>query len=149
MSDGLGEGGSPSRADRGNKGKGRYEGGQESRGGQGLGASKHAEEGGEETRKGETSESKNGKTWEKIRHQFPLHESRALSGIMQDIVETACNGDVVSGRKRGPGGTVQRSAGLQAGTTAKSHAFSSTYNVVNKTLHKEKREKKQEGKTGG
>ena len=52
-------------------------------------ASKHADEGGEEKKGGETSEGKHGKTWEKIRHRFPLHESRALSSIMQDIVETA------------------------------------------------------------
>ena len=89
MTDGPGEGGSLPGADGKDKGKGQEEGGQEGKGGQGLGRSKHADEGGEKKKEEETPEGNNGKTWEKIHHQFPLHESKALSGIMQDIIETA------------------------------------------------------------
>ena len=106
MTDGSGVGGSPSGADRKDKGKGREEGGQEGKGGQGLGASKHSDEGGEGKKGGETSEGKHGKTWEKIRHQFPLHESRALWSIMQDIVETAAA--IEEARERGEKGHLYR-----------------------------------------
>ena len=48
---------------------------------------------------------------------------------------------------QGPGGTIQRSAvsgQRQAGTTAKSYAFSSTCSMVNMTLRKETKEKERE-----
>ena len=57
-----------------------------------------------------------------------------------------CNGDTVSGRGQGPGGTMQRSAVQQAGTTVNYHAFSSIYRIVDKTLHRGERKKGRKSK---
>ena len=61
MTNGPGAGGSPSGANGKDTGKGCEEGGQEGKGDQGVGASKHDDEGEEGKKRGEAAEGNNGK----------------------------------------------------------------------------------------
>ena len=89
MTNEPGEGGLPSGANGKDKGKDREERDQEEKGDWGLGVSRYAYKGGEGERKEEAAEGNTGKVWTKIHHLFLLNESRALSNIMQDIIEAA------------------------------------------------------------
>ena len=67
--------------------------------------------------------------------------------VVTDIAN--CNGGTrTAAGGQGLGGTMQRSAVQQAGTTAKSHVFSSTYSMVDKMFRREGRKKGREGRKG-
>lgn len=103
MTDGPGVVGPPAGVDGKDKGKGWEEGGPEGKGDQALGASKHAEKGKEGRKGAEEADSSGRKVWDKIQHQFPMHDSRALSNIIQDITDIATA--IAKARRQGKRGT--------------------------------------------